>query len=312
MRFFARLEMATRDPKQAIAGADVVFVLTQSLQHEALAARIGPCLEDGQMLIVVPGYMGSVYFRRACPDTDVLIAEGESTAVDARIVEDGVVRILFANVRNALAFWGVENQKIGLQRAVALFDTYRYSRRNIIESALHNPNLVVHTMGTIMSASRIEYSSGDFWMYKEAFTPSIWHVIHSLDEEKNAILDGFGCGRMSYLDACRFRNEQDLTKDSLKVFQSYSNSGPKGPASLDTRYIHEDVPMGLCLMSSLGKKCGVATPVCDSLIHIASSLVNRDFWKQGRTLEQLGLGEMNVDEIVRSVEQYEKAIVGLV
>lgn len=300
-RSFARLDMVTRDEKEAMAGANVVFVLTQSLQHEALAERIGPLLEDGQMVIVVPGYMGSVYFRRKCGAARVLFAEGESTAIDARIVEDGMVRILFRNVRNALAFWGAENQEAGLGRAVQLFDTYRYVRRNIVESALHNPNLIVHTVGAITSASRIEYSNGDFWMYKEAFTPSIWRVIHALDNEKNHILECFGCDRLDYLDACRFRNEQDLTKDPLKVFQSYANSGPKGPPSLDTRYILEDVPMGLCLMSSLGKRCGVNTPICDSLIHIACSLLKKDFWREGRTVERLGMQDMSQRDIVEYV-----------
>lgn len=296
-RSFARLDMVTRDEKDAISGADVVFVLTQSLQHEMLAEKIGPLLQDGQMVIVVPGYMGSIFFRRNCR-ASVLFAEGESTAIDARIIEDGMVRILFQNVRNALAFWGAKNHETELDRAAELFDTYRYARKNIVESALHNPNLIVHTVGVIMSASRIEYSNGDFWMYKEAFTPSIWRLIRALDGEKNQILECFGCDRLDYLDACRFRNEQDLTVDSLKVFQSYANSGPKGPSSLDTRYVLEDVPMGLCLMSSLGKKFGIETPICDSLINIAGSLLRRDFWAEGRTLQRLGLADMSQSEII--------------
>jgi len=302
-RFFAPLEMATRDEHDAIPGADVAFILTQSLQHEALAERIGPLLQDCRMVIVVPGYMGGLYFRRKCPNRNVLFAEGESTALDARIVEPGAVQILFRNVRNALATLPAARQDEGLGIARQLFPTYRYARRNIIESALHNPNLIVHTTGTIMSASRIEYSCGEFWMYEEAFTPSVWSLVNALDKEKNEILQAFGSKPLNYIDACKFRNEDDLSKDSLEVFRAYAKSGPKGPATLDSRYVDEDVPMGLCLMSSLGKKAGVLTPVCDALVSVAGALRQRDFRGQGRTLEKLGLGDMAIEEILSLVNQ---------
>jgi opine dehydrogenase len=242
--------------------------------------------------------MGSLLFRRKCLSRDVIFGEGESTVVDARIEEDGVVRLLFANVRNALAFLPSRKTNVGLAVASELFPTYCDTRKHIIESALHNPNLVVHTIGTIMSASRIEYSKGEFWMYKEAFTPSVWNLVCRLDKEKNDILQLFGCERLDYLDACKYRNEIDLSKNSLDVFRGYANSGPKGPLNLESRYICEDVPMGLCLMSSLGRAVGVATPTCDALVTIAGALLNRDFRKAGRTLENLGVGNVGRNDLL--------------
>ena len=302
-RYFAEVDMVTRDENKAIPGADVVFVLTQSLQHENISKRIAPLFENNQMVIIVPGYMGSIYFKRHCRKEGVIFAEGESTAIDARIIEDGVVKILFRNVRNALSFLPARNKMLGVQIAGQLFDTYQYTRKHIIESALHNPNLIVHTIGTIMSANRIEYSNGEFWMYKEAFTRSIWNLINDLDKEKNNILELLGCDRLNYLDACKFRNEIDLTKDSLEIFRSYSNSGPKGPESLNTRYIYEDVPMGLVLMNSIGRKFNVKTPICNSLINIANSLLQSNFYKEGRTLERLGLEHMTRDELIEYVTE---------
>ncbi|MCK4792148.1 MAG: hypothetical protein KAV87_50935 [Desulfobacteraceae bacterium] len=43
------------------------------------------------------------------------------------------------------------------------------------------------------------------------------------------------------------------------------------------------------------------TPICDSLINIASSLLGKDFWKAGRTLESLGLGSMSAEKIIEYV-----------
>jgi opine dehydrogenase len=150
-----------------------------------------------------------------------------------------------------------------------------------------------------MSANRIEYTKGEFWMYREAFTPSIWNLIKQLDKEKNDVIEKFGGERINYLDACKFRNESDLSKDSLSVFNSYAeDGGPKGPATIYGRYLFEDVANGLVLLKSLGKKVGIDTPICDALITIASALVNEDFEQNGHTLKNLHLDHLSAEELI--------------
>jgi opine dehydrogenase len=149
-----------------------------------------------------------------------------------------------------------------------------------------------------MSANRIERMKGEFWMYREAFTPSIWNLIRQLDKEKNNVILKFGGKAISYLDACKYRNEKDLNQDSLKVFKSYAeNGGPKGPDNLETRFLHEDVVVGLGLLSMLGTEANISTPVTDSLITIASYLVNKDFHSLKRTKEDFGLINHNFQDI---------------
>mgnify|MGYP000853073338 FL=1 len=135
-----------------------------------------------------------------------------------------------------------------------------------------------------------------------AFSPAIWNLITQLDKEKNEVIESFGGKAISYLDACKYRNEKDLNKDSLDVFQSYAeNGGPKGPDNLETRYLHEDVIVGLGLLSTLGKEANVDTPVTDALITIASYLVNKDFHALKRTKSELGIDGLNKQEIVKLI-----------
>ena len=293
--FSVRLDVVTRDVRAAVTGAEVVLVMTQTLYHECIARLLSPCLAVGTLVILLPGNMGAMYFRSIARQKGIMLAEGESTPYDARLEEGRWIRILFRNARNALGFMPVARASEGLGIAGRLFGTYRYSRSHILESAMHNPNLIVHPAGALLSASRIEYSRGDFRMYQEAFTPSVWRLIGRLDEEKNRILEFFGCPRLSYPDACRWRNEEDLRKEPLSVFEGYSRKAPVGPSDLNTRYIHEDVPMGLVLMSSIGKQFGLATPVADSLVNIACALTGVDFWASGRTLARLGLAGIDRD-----------------
>ena len=277
----------TKDLEKGLSEAEVILILTQSLQHKDLAQRLSKYFKDGQLVLIIPGNLGSVMFKKQTTK-NVIFAEGESTPYDARITEPGKVEILFKNVRNAVSFYS-KSDEIYLSTIDSLFGRHKYLRSNLIESAMHNPNLIVHTIGTIMSANRIEKMKGDFWMYRESFSPSIWNLIEELDEEKKQVIKAYGGQTViSYLDAYKWRNEENLQIDSLDVFNMYANTGgPKGPASLETRYVHEDVPMGLCLLENLAKMKGISTPISSSLISIASSLVQRDFRLMAYSLEDL-------------------------
>jgi len=305
LKKFQNIHLITRDVKEGLRDAEIVIILTQSLQHKEIAKRVKDYLPDSlKMLLIIPGNLGSLLFYNQLSNKNVIIAEGESTPYDARIIEPGVINILFKNVRNAISFLPVHKKNEGLSIANRLVDTYKYFRTNIVESALHNPNLIVHTVGVIMSASRIEMMKGEFWMYRESFSPSIWNLINQLDKEKNDIIEVFKGQRISYLDACKFRNEEDQTVDSLQVFNFYAtNGGPKGPDSLNTRYIFEDVQNGLCLLSFLGKLCNIETPVTNALITIASSLVNYDFFSHTLDLEDYGISNMSLKDIITFINK---------
>lgn len=285
-RFFVHPKLITTDVKQAVEFGDVLFVFVTTLQHEYVAQLIAPYVREGQLLVLVPGYMGSFIFRKYI-SKNVTYSEWETTAYNGRIVDSMYVRITFYNPRNAISVWPIVKSQKVLDLLGQCFDNTKYLRKNILESALHNPNMIVHTIGTLLSASRIEYSQGEFWMYKEAFTPSVVALINAFDRQKNAVLEAYGCGAMDYFEAAKWRNEEDLTKNAMEVFRSFAESSNKGPSSLFSRYLLEDVPMGLCLFSSLGRVAGVSTSIADSLIALASALLGRQFMSEGRTIEYL-------------------------
>lgn len=284
--FFVQPEFITKDVKKAVEFADVIMVMTTTSQHEYVAKMIAPYVRNGQIITLVPGYMGSLIFKQYI-DKQVIYSEWETTAYNGRIVDRMYVRITFYNPRNAISVLPLSATGQVLEIYRTIFHNTHYTRRHILESALHNPNMIVHPIGLLFSASRIEYSQGEFWMYREAFTPSIVNVIRQLDEQKNKILNIFGCDSLNYFEAAKWRNEEDLSRDAMDVFASFADSSNKGPSFINHRYITEDVPIGLGLFSSIGDICGVDTTIPRSIMGLASALLGRDLSKDSRTIQKL-------------------------
>lgn len=301
--FKAKMHFITRDVKKAIDFADIIMVMTTTSQHENVARLIAPYVRDGQIIVLIPGYMGSLIFKKYI-NKNVVYSEWETTAYNGRIVDGKFVRITFYNPRNAVSVLPVSKVDDVLSKFNQLFDNTRYMRKHILESALHNPNMIVHPIGILFSASRIEHSGGEFWMYREAFTPSVVRVIQAFDKRKNEILKAFGCAPLDYFEAAKWRNEEDLSIPAMDVFRSFGESSNKGPSFIDHRYLNEDVPMGLGLYISIGKVLGHDTSIQESIMTLASALLGKDLKSQSRTIQYLlGKDDVTVDDIKQAITE---------
>jgi opine dehydrogenase len=272
---------------------ELIIVFINTSYHEIVIKKMAPLLRDNQVVLLEPGYLSTAYFKKYCSDKELIIAEAESSPIDCRVIAPGKVKALFKNIRNPVGIYPMKRKDEGM----AVLNQLGYNFKlldSVAEAALHNPNLIVHTIGAIMSIPRIEYSEGDYWMYREVFTPSIWNLVKRLDKEKMNVLQELGLEPLSYEKACRFRNSEDLLVNAKEAFYDYAlNDSPSGPTQSDSRYITEDVPQGLILLESMGKILKIKTPVCTSLIEIASACLDTDFREYGRTVKRLGRTILN-------------------
>lgn len=282
------------DFEKTIPGSDLIIVFIQTNYHEALIKRMVPYLQDGQTVLMEPGYLSTCYFLKYC-NKDITIVEAESSPIDCRIVSPGRVEVFFRNVVNPVAVYPRKSTEKALALLAELELPFE-GLNSVAEAALHNPNLIVHTVGAVLSVPRIEYVNkhgGTYSMYREVFTPSVWNLVLALDNEKMNVLEKLGCDRFAYVDACKHRNSDDVDSDATAVFFDYANnSAPDGPMISNSRYVTEDVPQGLVLLESLGVITNTPTPVCTGLINCASALLDTDFRKDGRTVDSLGKDEL--------------------
>ena len=73
--------------------------------------------------------------------------------------------------------------------------------------------------------------------------------------------------------------------------------GIQAPRSLRHRYIFEDVPYSLVPLASLGAQFGVSTWATEAMIQLACVVHGTNYGERGRTVDDMGLKGLRVNEI---------------
>jgi opine dehydrogenase len=295
----AKIHRITKDFSY-LTDVEVIIVFIQTNYHENLIKKIKNHLRDNHIIIFNPGYLSTAFMLKHIKNKKISIVEAQSSFIDCRITEPGHINVSFRNVRNPIGVF----PKKDVRKVKTKLDKLGYPivyLSSVVEAALHNPNLIVHTVGAIMSIPRIEKTLGNYCMYHEVFTPSVWNILEKLDEEKMNVLESLGFERLPYVEACKYRNSLDDTRDAKEVFFSYAlmPNVVKGPSTVNSRYITEDVPQGLVMLESLARHLNIQTPICTALIEMANAALCTDFRLEGRTLNRLGIS--NIEAILSDI-----------
>lgn len=305
----ARLHLVTTDIRQAMREAEIVNLVVPALAHEAFFAEMIPCLRDGQLVVVWAGDFGSLrlreLIRRERPELKVTVVETNTLPYGARLTGPAEVELLLAAPRVTVAALPATRtaQILGCLRP---FWPVLEAAPNVVVAALSNPNPICHPPGSLLNTGRIQYSGGQFYMYREGITEAVARVIRMVYEETASLARALGYEVLQYQER-DFRTPGSIMAVAFQApFDTQTVIGNVlGPKSIQDRYIVEDLPYGLVPMSQLGDVLGVETPLIDAIVTIGSAVCGIDFWKTGRTLEQLGLAGRKAQSLKRLVEEGE-------
>lgn len=276
------------DDLSKISDADIVIVTIQSTYHESLIKAISQYLNERQIVIVVCSYLSSFYFLRHC-DSLPIIAETTGPYLEGRVETEDDKVVFKAGCRLSQSPLSVfqEEREDECMTAICGLNQGFANVYNPLESALLNPNMVLHTVGSVMSIPRIEFSEGNFCMYREAYSrknEATMRIMLELDDEKKKVLKKLHCDPVDIFTAAGFSG------DKVESFRRYAESEDRAisPTSIRSRYITEDVSQGLVLLESIAAMIGEDVPVASSLISLSGYALGIDFRKSGRTVQTLG------------------------
>jgi opine dehydrogenase len=294
-----------------VQGVDLIIVATPAVGHEYLAENLAKYLTDGQRILLNPGHTGgSLHFanllRALGCKAAVQLCETVTLTYICRMPEHGRVEIYrrTTNLRCA-AFPGKHTATL-VKEMQAIFPNV-VAAANVLDTGLSNINAIMHPAGMLGNTGWIEKSGGDFFWYHEGITPAIGKWIDAVDAERLAIVRALGLEPLRFVDIFHQAGLTTETgRESGSAYQAIHESEPnmtiKSPASLDHRYIREDVGYGLVPMAEIGKLLGVKTPVMDALITLASTALGVDFCADGLTLKKMGLAGVTAQSLPMILE----------
>jgi len=303
----AKLNLATTDIQQAIKDAEVLFVVTPAFGHKAMAETCAPFVQDGQIIVLMPGSGGSLefvkIFKQKKVKREITFAETSTLPYGARLKSSGHVSIFIHTVILPTGVFPSKRTNEVIPKLKQFYPSISPAK-DVMEAAINNPNPVVHPVATLLSATRIEHAKGEFYLYAEGMTPSVARAYESLNQERLSICRALGY-QLYHWDNLEFRDynlgetEEECRYRILNTSMDaafgkdgiYAGIKMKGPEHMKDRYVTEDVPYGMVLLSTLGNLLGVPTPTHDAVIQL-SSVVNRtDYWRTGRGMKELDLSK---------------------
>ena len=296
---FARIHEITSDFKKAIPGAKIIIIAALSTRHEALSAKIVPYLEDGQAVWFSAGSCGSIIFRQAMKmaavNKDIVVGELEGNMFPCRIRGEatGFIGMPGGKPKTIAAFPARDNDKF-FTRINEIYPSVL--AKNVFETTLNASNIIVHLAGSLLNAGAIE-TTENYCFYDEGMTPSVLRMIEALGKERDDIAQKLGYTVRSSVGFMK----QLADKERYPQFSAFR--GLEGPLSMQDRYIFEDARNGASFIVSLGNAIGCPAPLAKAVLTIASAINSEGYYAEGRTLEKVGMGGFDAEQINRYLQR---------
>ncbi|MBN1887980.1 MAG: NAD/NADP octopine/nopaline dehydrogenase family protein [Thermoflexales bacterium] len=304
-RGFGRLALATSDMKEALEHADVIMVVVPSSAHADVAQAVAPHLRDGQIVVLHPGRTcGAIEFAKVLSDqkcqADVTVAEAETLIYASRSEGPAQARIFRIKEAVPVAALPAKSTPRVLEAIAPAYPQY-IDGTSVLHTGLNNMGAIFHPALTILNAGRIESTGGDFQFYIDGVTSSVARVLEVLDRERVTVASSLGIRAQTAQEWLKMAYDATGSDLNEAIHNQTGYYGINAPPTLNHRYIFEDVPMSLVPMASLGQAYGVSVRGMDSIIRLACFIHRTDYWRRGRTLDKLGIGQLSVGELTQYV-----------
>ncbi|WP_342513453.1 NAD/NADP octopine/nopaline dehydrogenase family protein [Sporosarcina sp. FSL K6-1522] len=305
---FYPIDLVTTDIEEAIHGAEVVMLTVPGFAIETFAEILAPVISEEQIILLNgAAAMGCVRFVNKAQemglDKKFNIAETNSLTYGTRAFPDEAIAEMSLRVKKIfLAAYPHEDTERLLGICSQLYDCF-VAADNIWHTTLENGNPEVHPGPCLLNAGRIDFSKGEFWLYKEGITEHTVRVLRAIESERMAIGKAFGFELENAVQSRArrgyFSNEEEDLQTLFNTSEVFTKI--KGPISIKSRYFTEDISSGLVLWSDLGKVAGVPTPNIDAVIVLGGTLLRQDFFNEGLDLKKLGLDGLSVQQLINQV-----------
>ena len=300
------LKVVTSDMGEALADADVAMVVLPASGHREIARRCAPHLCDGQVVVLNPGRTGgALAFQRLLDEegctAEATVAETAAFVFASRSTGPSQVQILRRKNAVPLAALPAVRTSQVLDAVSEAFPQF-IPAPDVLHTSLDNMGAIFHPALTLLNAGWIERSKGEFQFFVDGVTRSVAHVLAVLDRERVTVASALGVRARPAVEWLKdaYSAEGESLYEAMQANPGYQ--GIKAPRNLRHRFIYEGVPYSLVPLASLGAHFGVDTWATDALIRLACILHGTNYYERGRTVEDMGLKGLRVNEIRQYIQ----------
>lgn len=287
-----------------VADADLVMITTVANAHADVAKAMAPYIKEGQIIILNPGRTcGALVFRQALNEAGCCkryyLGEAQTLVYACRIIENGVVNVIGIKDDVLLAALPASDTDYIIDKINPLYPCF-IKTDNVLRTGLENIGAIFHPCVCLFNAATIERQN-EFYFYRD-MTEQIATFIEKFDAERLAVGKAYGIDLLGVREWIKFaynNTKGETLCERMKNNPAYYDI--KGPGSIFTRQLTEDIPTGVLPIMELGKAAGVETPLFQSMIEVIASLLNMDFHTDGRSIKNLGLEGKSKEEIINFI-----------
>ncbi|MFW9830486.1 MAG: NAD/NADP octopine/nopaline dehydrogenase family protein [Candidatus Thorarchaeota archaeon] len=301
---FARLANCTSDIQKALSDASLVFLVVPASAHRDIAHHCAPYLSPEHVVVLIPGRTGgALEFSTIVESLNgwrPIVGEAQTFPLVSRVIESGKAHVSAIKSELPVAAFPAKDTQMISELISSILPGVRKAE-DVLETGLSNIGSVFHPAPLILNIGRAETTNGQFNHYLEGISPSIARFIEQIDAERVAIGQALGKDVPSAVEWLRkvYASKGNTLYEALHTTPCYQGLG--APNSLNHRYIFEDVPTGLVPIAAIGELVGVPTPTIQATITMASQLCGRDFLREGRNAENLGITDLSPTELMMYV-----------
>lgn len=297
----AKIDLVTKDLGEAMRGAEVIISMNPAFSEEVLAEQMGPYLEDGQILFLSPGSMGSYLmaevFNKKGYEKDIAIAEPGTLPYLTRKTGKDSVLVSGNTIKLPVGVFPAKKTEETIKILKELYPAI-HQVENALSIALLNVGPIIHSVLMLLNTGPIEHFN-DWDIHNEGTTTSVKKLILAHDEERIALRKALGFTSHHYPFSDHYdQGSKDEWMYGRKAHTDLVNSESWREAlHFGYRYITEDVKCNLALLCSIADIIQFKVPIASSLLTLIGSIVDEDFTTTGRTMRNLGLGDKSIEEI---------------
>ena len=271
---------------EALSGADAVYIAVPGYAHRAVMDALIPHLRPAQPVIFSSHMSFALLYLQQRGVSSTLIAWG-TTVVTGR--QPSLTETLVSHIRAKVDMAVLPATAAPAAQALctALFGDRFVLRDSLTAIALSNLNPQNHLAIALCNLTRME--KGEQWLQYGNITGAVGRLMEALDAERLAIARAYGVSVRTLHE--HFRLSFAATGETMAdMARSLSERGADvaAPATLDSRYVTEDVPYGLHPTVCLAKAAGLEAPLHEAGVRMFSALYGRDFAAENDLLPTLG------------------------